>query len=104
MKVNLLNGYYIEIDSMNYTLMRNYVGKDRDGNPKEYVKVCGYFTTLGGAIYKFLKLNQDDLNAETVMEMDEYVKRVEENNRMAVEAIKRVLEGAYGQDIDRKSH
>lgn len=92
MRVNLLNGYYIEIDSMNYTLMQKYIGKDKDGNPKEAVRVLGYFTTLKGAVDKYLKVTQLDEMADTSMEMEEYVKKVEESNKMAVQAIKRVME------------
>lgn len=104
MKIDLINGYYIEVDSMNYTLMQKYMGKDKEGKPKESVRTLGYFTTLNGALDKFLRLNQIDVLADMGMGMHDYVKKVEESNRMAVEAIKRVMESVYGQDIDRKSH
>lgn len=104
MRVNLTNGYYIEIDTMNYTLMQKYIGKDKSGNPKEAVRVLGYFTTLKGAVDKYLKAHQLDEMADTSMEMEEYVKKVEEINKTAVQAIDSVLGVCYGQDIDRKSH
>lgn len=106
MRIELTNGYHIEVDSMNYTLMQNYRPKDKDGNlkEKESVRTLGYFTTLEGALDKFLRLNQIDVLADMGMGMIDYVKKVEESNRMAVQAVKRVLEDVYGQDIDRKSH
>lgn len=104
MRIDLINGYYIDIDSMNYTLMQKYDGKDKEGNAKEAVRTLGYFTTLEGALKKFLTLNHIDVMADMGMGMHDYVKKVEESNRMAVQAVKRVLEVHYGQSIDRKSH
>ena len=104
MRIDLINGYYIEVDSMNYTLMQKYMGKDKECNPKESVRTLGYFTTLNGALDKFLRLNQIDVLADMSMGMRDYVKKVEESNRMAVQAVKRVLEDRYGQEIDRKSN
>ena len=104
MRIELTNGYYIEVDSMNYTLMQNYMGKDKEGNPKESVRTLGYFTTLKGALDKYLRLNQIDVLADMGMGMIDFVKKVEESNEMAVQAIKNALEDAYGQSIDRKSH
>ena len=106
MQIDLTNGYCIEVDSMNYTLMQKYRGVDKDGNlkEKETVRTLGYFSTLESALKKFLKMNQIDLMADMGMGMYDFVKKVEESNEMAVQAIINALEGCYGQEIDRKSH
>ena len=89
MKIELINGYYIEIDPLNYTLKQKYIS-EKTG--KEAERVFGYFSTLQGVLDKFLRLNQIDVLADMSMGMFDYVKKVEESNKMAVQAIKRVLE------------
>ena len=101
MQIELINGYYIDVDPMNYTLMQSYRPKDKDGSlkEKESVRTLGYFTTLNGALDKFLRLNQIDVLADMGMGMIDYVKKVEESNRMAVQAIKRVLEEYHDKKL-----
>ncbi len=102
MVIKLINGYFIEVDPMNYTLKQEYTPKDKDGNPKEgtSIRIFGYFTTLEGALKKFLNMNQIDLLADMGMGMFDYVKKVEESNRMAVQAIKDALDMAYASKVE----
>lgn len=53
-RIYLKNGYYIEVDTMNYTLKREYIGKDKDGNVKNAVKACGYFPNIRQGVCKHL--------------------------------------------------
>ena len=92
MQINLINGYYIEIDEYNYTLKQKYEGKTKDEQPKECEKVCGYFNKLDGAVDKFIKLNQIDNMAKLSLDLREYVKTVNELNKSAVNDITSVLE------------
>ena len=89
MKIDLINDYFIEVDSMNYTLKKKCVS-EKTG--KETERVFGYFTTLEGALDKFLRLNQIDVVSDMGMGMYDYVKRIEESNKAAVQAIKRALD------------
>ena len=43
--VELQDGYFVEIDSLNYTLRQRYTGQDKDGNEKESIRTIGYLET-----------------------------------------------------------
>ena len=90
MQIKLTNGYYIEVEPLNFTLKQKYVS-NKTG--KEAERTFGYFRKLEEALDKFLRLNQIDVLSDMGMGMHDYVKKVEESNRMAVQAIKSVLEG-----------
>lgn len=34
LKIELINGYYIEVDELNHTLKQRYTGKTKDGQKK----------------------------------------------------------------------
>ena len=93
MQINLINGYYIEIDEYNFTLKQKYQGTTKDGESKEYEKVCGYFNKLDGAVDKFIKLNQIDSMSKLSLDLREYVKKVNELNQKAVNDIMSVIGG-----------
>ena len=54
-KINLGLGYFIETDSLNYTLKQNYVGVGKDDNPKEMTKVIGYYGNMTHAVEECVK-------------------------------------------------
>lgn len=61
--VELLNGYYIEIDPLNYTLKQRYKGSTKEGAEREGVRICGYYPTLKTALKRFselMRLNEID--------------------------------------------
>lgn len=89
--IELINGYYIEIDDLNHTLKQRYIGIAKDGSQKEAVKTIGYYNTIRTTIDAFIKHNQIDCMAHTAVELKEYVKRIEEINNRAVKAIESVL-------------
>lgn len=89
-KINLVNGYFIEADSMGYTLKRVYIGKVK-GKEQEKEAVCGYFGLLSLAIGKFIHLNKVDKLGDTALEFKEYVERVEAADKAAVQAIHKAL-------------
>lgn len=91
-RINLLNGYFIEWEPLNYTLKREYQGKKKDGTAKTAVKTIGYFGDLEGAIRRFLKLNQIDEMDGLNVEMIGYVKYIEQVNEEACMEIISALE------------
>ena len=91
MKINLNYGYYIEIDTYNYTLKQKYDGKTRDGQDKDSVRTCGYFGNIRNAIEKYLKLVQIDLLCDEALSLQEYVKSIELINKMAVRGLEKEL-------------
>ena len=91
MKINLNYGYYIEVDTYNYTLKQKYDGKTKDGQDKDSVRTCGYFGNIRNAIEKYLKLVQIDLFDDEVLTLQEYVKSIELINKMAIRGLEKEL-------------
>ena len=89
MKIELINGYYIEVDALNYTLKQRYIGETKDGQPKDSVRVIGYYGKFEEAIHSFLKRNQLDCMADMSMDLDTYVKSIAECNLKAVQALQK---------------
>ena len=88
-KIELLNGYFIEQEPLNYTLKQSFTGEKKDGTPKESVKTIGYFGDLEGAIKRFLKLNQLDENDGLSVDMKNYVDSiVAANDKACAEIMK----------------
>lgn len=98
MTINLTNGYWLEIDKMNITLKQKYTYKDKQGDQKETEREIGYFSTIEGAIKRFLNNNQIDLLSDTAMEMEEYIKSIKEINETAVRQFKTII-GACDDDL-----
>lgn len=94
MKIKLSNGYYIEIDPLNFTLKQTYEGKRKTGDKKEAERLIGYYGNIEDALESFLKHNQIDFMEELNVSMDlnTYLKSVQEANIQAVEAIKCMLD------------
>ncbi len=90
--IELCNGYYIEVDPMNFTLKKRGRGKNKKGEEVDTEKVIGHFSTLEGAIERFVKLSQIDYLPHTGIKFDEYIEMVVTANRMAVQAVKTALE------------
>ena len=91
MKINLNYGYYIEVDTYNYTLKEKYDGQTKDGQDKDSVRTCGYFGNIRNAIEKYLKLVQLDLLDEEALSLQEYVKSIELINKTAVRGLGKEL-------------
>ena len=91
MKINLNYGYYIEIDTYNYTLKQKYDGKTRDGQDKDSVRTCGYFGNIRNAIEKYLNLVQLDLLDDEVLSLHELVKSIELINKTAIRGLEKEL-------------
>ena len=91
MKINLNYGYYIEVDTYNYTLKQKYDGKTKDGQDKDSVRTCGYFGNIRNAIEKYLKLVQLDLLDDEALSLQEYVKSIELINKMAIRGLEKEL-------------
>ena len=91
MKINLNYGYYIEVDTYNYTLKQKYDGKTRDGQDKDSVRTCGYFGNIRNAIEKYLNLVQLDLLDDEVLSLHELVKSIELINKTAIRGLEKEL-------------
>lgn len=92
MGIELCNGYYIDVDSLNFTLKKRYKGEKKSGEEFDTEKVCGYFSDIGGAVERFVKLNQIDYLPHTAISLGEYIEIIKEANKEAVRAVKSFLE------------
>lgn len=90
--IELKNGYYIEIDPMNYTLKQRYTGTKKDGAEKESERICGYFGNMNSLAKRYISLVQLDAMDGETLKMDEYVKTIEQVNKVAVQVLEQILQ------------
>lgn len=91
--IELKNGYYIEVDSLNYTLRQRYSGTTKNGEEREAFRTCGYFGDIRQAIKKYIILTQLDVLNEERLSLEAYVKSIERVNKLAVQGLESVLRG-----------
>lgn len=87
-------GCDIEMDALNYTLCRKYMGKSRDGQEKEAVKTCGYFGNLESAVKEYLRLVQLENLKDETFSAEEFLLAIEKSNEAAVEEIIKRIDGS----------
>ena len=92
MQVNLINGYYIDVTSNNFTLKQKYIGTRKDGTKKESVKIISHCGSLEQALDLFLRINQVPKEAKMTVDLMEYAYFIEQSNKEDVKALKREIE------------
>lgn len=85
--IELKNGYYIEINRLNYTLKQYYPTKDN----KMSIRTCGHFSKMETACGKYIELIQHNVMDGESLSMQEYVKTIEQVNKIAVQGLEEVL-------------
>lgn len=85
--IELKSGYYIEIDPLNYTLRKRYVGQTRDGEKRDAARTCGYFGDIRKAVERYLDLVQMDISDGEITDMKQYVDLIEKSNALAIQGI-----------------
>lgn len=85
--ISLKNGYYIEIDPLNYTLKQKYTGRTRGGEEKEFARIIGYYGTMSRAIEEYVRNACRDVTDGETMELKEYAATVDKAARIAVQGI-----------------
>ena len=100
MQINIINGYYIDVTSNNFTLKQKYIGTRKDGTKKESVKIISHCGSLEQALELFLRINQVPKEAKIAVDLMSYASLVEQSNKEAVRALKREIEvcGEYAGD------
>ena len=92
MQIILTDGYYIQIDPLNYTLYQSYKGKSKKGDPIEGRRTIGYYGKLEHAIERYLELAQLDKIPGTLNSLPEYIGAIKTANKATVEEIRRMLD------------
>lgn len=83
--IELIDGYFIEVDELNHTLKQRYQGETRDGEKKDAERIIGYFSNVKGCVERIVRLIPLDENDGKVISMREYADTIEK-------AFKRVSE------------
>lgn len=91
--IELKNGYYIEIDERNYTLRQRFTGKTKSGEEKESIRTHGYYGKIEQAIRRYIELCQMDVMDGERLSLEEYVKNIDQVNKIAVSGLYEVLRG-----------
>lgn len=89
--ITLKNGYYIEIDPLNYTLRQKYTGETKSGEKKEAFRTLGHFGNMERAIRKYIELSQMDVLDGERMTLEEYVDSIQKINAIALQGIQEEL-------------
>lgn len=89
--ITLKNGYYIEVDPLNYTLRQKYTGETRTGEKKEAFRTLGHFGNMESTIRKYLELSHMDVLDGERLTLEEYVDSIQKINAIALQGIQEEL-------------
>lgn len=84
-KIELRDGYFIEVDEMNATLKQKYMGKTKEGTEKECEKIIGYYSKPTDAMERFVVLNRTDKMQGVELSIDEYVNELKKADKEVLE-------------------
>jgi|GEM_PF-1443644 hypothetical protein len=88
--VELQDGYFVEIDSLNYTLRQRYTGQDKDGNEKESVRTIGYFGDMKQCIKALLERYPRELSEKAHISFNEYLKLLDKAYTRSEQLVNRI--------------
>ena len=71
--IKLRDGYFIEVDDMNATLKKKYMGKTKSGVEKEAEKTIGYYPNVVDAVESYVVRNRIDKMDGMELSMDAYI-------------------------------
>lgn len=83
--IELMDGFFVEIDPLNYTLKRKYTGKTRDGTDKDAVKIYGHYHNLKSALKRFVELIRLSEIIDIHVSLDGYLEALEKADKRVVE-------------------
>lgn len=91
-KIEIRDGYFIEVDEMNATLKKKYIFKNKDGVKKDGVKTIGYYPKPIDAIERFICLNRLDKMDGMELSISEYVNELKKADKEVIEFLKQMGE------------
>lgn len=89
--ITLKNGYYIEIDPLNYTLRQKYTGETKYGEKKDAFRTLGHFGNMESAIRKYIELTRLDVLDGERLTLEGYVDSIQKINAIALQGIQEEL-------------
>ena len=89
--ITLKNGYYIEVDPLNYTLRQKYTGATKSGEKRDAFRTLGHFGNMESAIRKYIELTRLDVLDGERLTLEEYVDSIHKINAIALQGIQEEL-------------
>lgn len=84
-KIELTNGYYIEVDDMNCTLKQRYIGEKKTGEKKDAERTIGYYKTVTDALERLFCLNRLDKMDGMELSLTGYINAIEKADSEVME-------------------
>ena len=75
--IELINDYFIEVDELNHTLKKRYMGKTKEGVEKQTERTIGHYKNVQDCVERLVRLIPLDENDVTVISLREYAERSE---------------------------
>lgn len=84
-----IEGYFVEIDDLNATLKKKYVG-ERNGKKAKCEKTIGYYSNVKDAIEKVLKILPNDINDGKTVTLTEYIDSLKQAERSLAQLLQKM--------------
>lgn len=91
MRIIIDDRYFIDTDRFNYILREKYISQKKKSYGKEVVNTIGYYNNLECLAERYLEEHQKAVGDQSTVDLDGYVKLVNESNKKAVSALYDVL-------------
>ena len=75
--IELINDYFIEVDELNHTLKKRYMGKTKEGVEKQTEKTIGHYKNVQDCLERIVRLIPLDENDGAVISLREYAEQAE---------------------------
>ena len=92
-KIELRDGYFIELDEMNATLKQRYIGEKKTGEKKVAERTIGYYSKSTDALDRFVVLNRTDKMDGTTLSISEYVSELKKADKEVMEFLQTLQMG-----------
>lgn len=89
-KIELIDGYFIDIDPLNFTLRQRYAGKKQDGTDRTGFRLYGYYPTLKDALKRFSELVRMDEMEDAAVSLPEYINLIEKADKKVMDFLERL--------------
>lgn len=90
-EVNLIDGYFLEIDQLNFTLKQRYIGETKEGAHKEAVRTIGYYGDMKHCVEALFKIEQANYTNGQELSIRRYVSMIEQSNKRVLNELKETL-------------
>lgn len=83
--IELCNGYFIDVDPLNYTLKQKYPGSTSDGKAREGIRTIGYYPNLVSALKRFSELMRLEELGDRSYSLFGYLEAVEKADKKVMD-------------------